>query len=203
MTAFSNEGSLTWPAGAAAPGYVDELGHVIGRCLAGEQAAYVELYDQFAARVYRLTYSLLQDQQDAEEVLQDTFEYAFRKLRHFDPAKSALKTWLFQIAISRCHNKRRRKWLPSLSLSAEQVETAADPHQPQLDEVAALNSQQRAVWQALAQLSPKLRETVVLRYYEGLTYGEIGVILDIPAKTAESRTRLAHKVLHDLLAGLV
>jgi DNA-directed RNA polymerase specialized sigma24 family protein len=44
-----------------------------------------------------------------------------------------------------------------------------------------------------------LRETAVLRYYEGLTYNEIGQILDIPPKTAESRMRLAHKALRKKL----
>jgi RNA polymerase sigma-70 factor (ECF subfamily) len=55
------------------------------------------------------------------------------------------------------------------------------------------------VWEALGQLSPKLRETAVLRYYEGCSYAEIGEILDIPAKTVESRMRLAHRALKELL----
>jgi RNA polymerase sigma-70 factor (ECF subfamily) len=62
-----------------------------------------------------------------------------------------------------------------------------------------MSERQRMVWKALGELSPKLRETVVLRYYEGFTYSEIGQILSIPAKTAESRMRLAHKALRTLL----
>ncbi len=193
--------SLIW--GLPAASLPDETQLLIERCLAGEQAAYVALYDQYSHVIYRLAYSLLQHQEDAEEVLQDSFEYAFRRLDHYDPRKSAFKTWLYRIAVSRCHNKRRRKWLPSLSLQQLDGAEARDPAAPLPDERAALNEQQRAVWNAVRELSPKLREVAILRYYGGLQYGEIGQVLDIPPKTAESRMRLAHKALREQLSDLL
>ena len=193
--------SLVW--GVAGAGPLDETAALIDRCLAGEQAAYVALYDQYSGVIYRLAYSLLQQQQDAEEVLQDSFEYAFRRLDHFDPRKSAFKTWLYRIAVSRCHNKRRRKWLPSLSLQQLDDAEPKDTTAPPPDERAALNEQQRAVWAAVVELSPKLREVAILRYYGGLHYSEIGEVLGIPPKTAESRMRLAHKALREQLSELV
>jgi RNA polymerase sigma-70 factor (ECF subfamily) len=177
------------------------------RCLAGEESAYLAVYNQYAAAIYRLCYSLLQDRQDAEEVLQDSFEYAFRKLDQYDARKAGFKTWLYQIAISRCHNKRRRKWLPTFSINWQVREEIADTETPTPAEMMAhtesLNEQQQLVWEALNQLTPKLRETAVLRYYEGLSYNEIGQILSIPPKTAESRMRLAHKALRELLVDLL
>ena len=178
----------------------DETQLLIQRCQAGEQPAYVALYDQFSGVIYRLAYSLLQHREDAEEVLQDSFEYAFRRLDHYDPRKSAFKTWLYRIAVSRCHNKRRRKWLPSLSLQQLVEVDVKDPAAAPPDERVALSEQQRAVWEAVAALSPKLREVAILRYYGGLQYGEIGEVLDIPTKTAESRMRLAHKALREQLS---
>lgn len=172
---------------------------LIARCLAGEEVAYVALYNLYAGMIYRLVYSMLQDREDAEEVLQDSFEYAFRKLGDFDPHKSAFKTWLYRIAISRCHNKRRRKWLPTFSLSHQTARQAEDEETPTPDDTLRLTETQQAVWRALQQLSPKLRETAVLRYYEGLSYQEIGHILGIPGKTAESRMRLAHQALKEML----
>jgi RNA polymerase sigma-70 factor, ECF subfamily len=174
---------------------------VIERCLAGEEGAYLLLYKQYATMLYRLVYSMLQHREDAEEVVQDSFEYAFRTLRRYDPERASFKTWLYTIAVSRCRNKRRRKWLPTfgLDLAANKV----DSGQPQPDEVLALTEKQQQVWQTLQTLSPKLRETAVLRYYEGLTYAEIGEILDIPTKTAESRMRLAHNALRDRLVGVI
>jgi RNA polymerase sigma-70 factor (ECF subfamily) len=194
-----SEHALNWSE-TAVPRYADEaIQALIQRCLAGEELAYASLYDQFAGTIYRLTYSMLQHKEDAEEVLQDSFEYAFRRLDHYDAHKSAFKTWLYRIAISRCRNKRRRKWLPSLPLSQLVGQEISDDQTPAPDEMMTLNEEQQRVWGALAELSPKLRETAVLRYYEGLTYNEIGLILNIPAKTAESRMRLAHKSLGQLL----
>ena len=194
-----SEHVLDWSK-TAVPRYADAaIQAIIERCLSGDDLAYGALYDQFATTIYRLTYNMLQHKEDAEEVLQDSFEYAFRKLDHYDPNKSAFKTWLYRIAISRCRNKRRRKLLPSISLSQLINQDINDDRTPTPDEELTLSHDQQRVWQALTELTPKLRETAVLRYYEGLTYNEIGDILGIPSKTAESRMRLAHKALRKLL----
>ncbi len=189
------------PWGAELPTYADEQSQaLISRCLAGEEMAYVALYNQYAGMIYRLCYSLLQHREDAEEVLQDSFEYAFRKLDAYDANKSAFKTWLYQIAVSRCHNKRRRKWLPTFSFSQLANQDVRDKESPTPAERMQLTEQQQVVWTAIQELSDKLRETAVLRYYEGFSYVEIGQILGVPTKTAESRMRLAHKALRESLA---
>ncbi|MGW8317797.1 MAG: RNA polymerase sigma factor [Candidatus Promineifilaceae bacterium] len=193
-----NEAQLSADASLAP---ADRTQHeLISRCLAGEESAYHTVYNQYSGRIYRLCYSLLQNREDAEEVLQDSFEYAFRRLSRFDPSKASFGTWLYQIAVSRSRNKRRRKWLPTISLSSLLTEQVADDSKNTPPEQLILNEQQLRVWNALGQLSMKLRETAVLRYYEGLTYAEIGKILSIPPKTAESRMRLAHNALRNLLA---
>lgn len=195
-----SEQTLSWTTTPTQPTYADEqIQLLIARCLSGDEMAYAALYETHAPMIYRLTYSLLQHREDAEEVLQDSFDYAFRRLAQYDAHKSSFKTWLYQIAISRSRNKRRRKWLPSFSLAQLMGQDIADDLTPAPDELLTLSEQQRLVWQALAALSPKLRETAVLRYYDNLSFTEIGDILHIPAKTAESRMRLAHKALRDLL----
>lgn len=188
-----------WAGQLAIPGSASIDEALIGRCLQGDEAAYGLLYQRYAGYIYRLVYGLLQQRQDAEEVLQDSFEYAFRRLAHYDARRASFKTWLYKIAVSRSRNKRRRRWLPTFSLSQLPDEQVRDGARPQPEEVLALTQRQRAVWEALQSLSPKLRETAILHYYEGLTYVEIGEILDIPAKTAQSRMRLAHKQLRAIL----
>lgn len=190
--------TLKWGNLATKPA-PDETQALVNRCLAGDETAYVSLYNQCSGMIYRLAYGLLQNKEDAEEVLQDSFEYAFRRLDHFDPRKSAFTTWLYRIAVSRCRNKRRRKWLPTFSFNQISNEELTDKDTPTPDESLTLNDRQLAVWQALKNLSPKLRETAVLRYYHGLRYQEIGDILNIPAKTAESRMRLVHKAMREIL----
>lgn len=199
MNSISDQTLHPW--GTDAPTYADEQSQsLIYRCLAGEETAYVALYNQYAGMIYRLCYSLLQNKEDAEEVLQDSFEYAFRRLAKYDANKSAFKSWLYQIAASRCRNKRRRKWLPTFSLSQITGQDVTDTDSLTPAEQMNLTEQQQVVWQAIQNLSDKLRETAVLRYYEGFSYVEIGRILGIPTKTAESRMRLAHQALRQTLA---
>ncbi len=182
------------------PQYADEESHLlIQHCLASDEAAYVALYELYSGMIYRLNFSLLQHTEDAEEVLQDSFEYAFRRLHKYDANKSAFKTGLYRIAVSRCRNKRRRKWLPTFSINQLVGFDAQDEDTPSPDAAVLLTEKQKQVWEALQTLSPKLRETAVLRYYENLSYKEIDAILDIPSKTVESRIRLAHKALKKLL----
>jgi RNA polymerase sigma-70 factor, ECF subfamily len=201
---MSEQHVLTWPEPTISVALADdEAGQLIARCLDGDEAGHIALYNHFNGMVFRLAYSLLQDHQDAEEVLQDSFEYAFRRLDHFDPRKASFKTWLYRITVSRSRNKRRRKWLPSISLQHLDGREVRDGNAPLPDECVVLNEQQRVVWTALGKLSPKLREVAILRYYAGLAYAEIGQILDIPPKTAESRMRLAHKALREHLEGLL
>ncbi len=176
------------------------LDYWVEQCLSGEESAYVEVYNQYAATIYRLCINLLRNREDAEEVLQDSFEYAFRRLEKYDANRASFKTWLYQIAVSRCRNKRRRKRIITTPLNLFVDEHIADTRSPLPDESMLLTERQQVVWKALGKLSTKLRETAILRYYEGLTYSQIGKVLNIPAKTAESRMRLAHKALRKQLA---
>ncbi len=152
-----------------------ELATLIVRAQRNDQVACAALYEQFVQPVFRLAFGVLLDAKDAEEVVQDSFVYAFRTLATFDPRRSAFRTWLYTIAMSRCRNKRRRKWLPTIHL-AEIIEMlpGTDPHPEHLLERQGIRE---AVLDAMKQLSPKLREAVVLRYFDGLTYREMAEVL--------------------------
>ena len=133
----------------SAPG--DERRALIARCLAGEQRAY-ELYDYYSGLIYRLSYSLLGDREDAEEVLQDSFEYAFRRPDHFDARKSAFKDLVTgspsaAAATSAAANGCRR------SRSAPSTATNRDPAATPRTS-ALLSEQQREVWRPSATCRP-------------------------------------------------
>lgn len=172
---------------------------VILRCLQGEQVAYTQLYDQFAAGTYRLCYSLVLNVQDAEDVVQEVFVYAFKNLHRFDPARGAFKTWLYTIAVSRCRNTYRRKQLPQIDFSQMFCLNVVAPRAESPDAQLARRAAEDALVAALADLSSHLREAVVLRYGHGLRYREIAEVMGCPPKTAESRVRLAHNQLRYLL----
>lgn len=183
-----------------------ELETLLARCKAGDQAAFGELYHAFAAGLYRLAYSILLDEQDSEDVLQEAFVYAFRNLERYDPARGEFRTWLYTITVSRCRNMRRRKVLPTVDLGGLLAlgREPASPAQYTPEAALARKDIKQALETALAELSPRLREAVALRYGQGLTYREMAEVMDCPQKTAESRIRLAHEALGKTLgaAGL-
>jgi RNA polymerase sigma-70 factor (ECF subfamily) len=174
---------------------------LIQRWQTGDEGAAAAIYNQYQALTYGLARTLLGDAADAEEVTQDSLAYALTHIDQYDAQRARFSTWLHTITISRCRNKRRRKLLPTFSLEKLIHQDIGDPEETALDDLLVLDERQKRVWAALQQLSPKLREVTVLRYYQGLRYKEIGDILNIPPKTAESRMRLAHKALRKLLEG--
>ena len=93
----------------------------------------------------------------------------------------------------------RRKRLPMVDLSNLLHLEIPAPRSDTPEVAAARRDIADAVTRALARLSPRLREAVVLRYGHGMTYREIAEVMDCPQKTAESRVRLAHDKLRTVL----
>jgi RNA polymerase sigma-70 factor (ECF subfamily) len=172
---------------------------LIPKCLTGDQAAFAELYEQCAPLIYRLCYGLLVNRQDAEDVMQEAFVYAFRNLHRYDQRRASFKTWLYTIALSRCRNLYRRKSLPWMDLAQFLPLDLPAPRSEAPESRLVENDAKAAVERALAALTPRLREAVVLRYGHGLTYREMADIIGCPQKTAESRVRLAHDRLREVL----
>lgn len=176
---------------------------LLKRSLSGDQSACTALFEAFAADVYRLAYSILLHQQDAEDVVQETFVYVFRNLDRYDAQRGAFRTWLYTITVSRCRNARRRKVLPTVALG-DLLAIGIEPSGPDSENPESESLRRdanRMLGHALQTLSPRLREAVALRYGQGLTYREMGDILNIPPKTAESRIRLAHDALKHAFAA--
>jgi RNA polymerase sigma-70 factor (ECF subfamily) len=177
---------------------------VIARAIDGDDAAQRTLYEAYCAAAFRLTYLLLQNAHDAEEVVQDAFAYLFRNLRRYDEEKGSFWAWLRVTLVSRCHNKRRRRRLPLISLESLET-TGRSPADPSLagDPVHTLEMQgtRRAVWEALQQISPGAQEAIVLRYYEELAYAEIAEVLGCSPEAARARVAHGKLQLRRLLDG--
>jgi RNA polymerase sigma-70 factor (ECF subfamily) len=179
----------------------DELAAHLSAARQGQQAACAWLCAQYSPRVLRVALGLLGDLADAEEVTQDAFVYAFRNLARYDANRAGFATWLCTIAISRCRNKRRRKWLAAVPLHflREPIRDNADSLRP-VEAALEARGIRRGVWQAVRALPPKLGEAVALRYFGGLSYAELGQVLALSPKTAESRVRLGLQALRGRLA---
>jgi RNA polymerase sigma-70 factor (ECF subfamily) len=175
---------------------MSHLEPLIERWKAGDTRAAEDIYNLTKERVYRLSYGLLGNSEDAEEAAQDALTYALLKIENFDPRRSRFNTWLHMITVSRCRDIYRKRHKPALSLSSwfrsRHGETAA---QSTPESRVVEKEDRNTIWQAVQELPPVLREAVILRYWGEYTYQEIGEILGCPIRTAQSRVRLAHQRL--------
>lgn len=163
--------------------------------LEGVQAAFQELVRRYERAVFNLIVRLVRDPALAEDVAQDAFVKAFRKLATFDPARR-FSSWLLRIA----HNAaldavRRRRANPVIS--GDDVDPAA-PAPPDPVERASLG---KAIDGALGLLRPEWRAAIVLRYDEELSYEEIADVLGIPEGTVKTFVHRARKQLMDALTA--
>jgi RNA polymerase sigma-70 factor (ECF subfamily) len=170
------------------------------RWRAGDQRAAESIYNQHKEQAFRLAYGLLGDTEDAEEAAQDALTYALLHINHFDERKSKFTTWLYTITVSRSRDILRKRRVPTFSLT-QWLWNRQSPQDflPGPEQRAAKNEARHAVWEAIQELSPVLREAAILRHWGNLTYQEIAEILGCTMKTAQSRVRLAHQKLARIL----
>jgi len=180
---------------------MSDINTLIKRWQAGDERAAEAIYNQYCHSAFSLAYTLLDDAADAEEVAQDSLTYALTHIERYDPLRARFSTWLHTITVSRCRNKRRRRFLPSLPLATwlKGSSDVTDPA-PGPEHRAIRRTTCDEVWEAVEALSPALREAVVLRHWADYTYQEMGDILGCSMRTAQSRVRLAYKRLGAILA---
>ena len=165
---------------------------LICRAQDGDERAARQLFEIYQLRTFRLALGLLGDESDAEEVAQDALTYALINIHRYKSELSSFSTWLHTITVSRARDKRRRKILPSISMAqwlgmGNQIRD----YTPGPEAHVMRREVEGGLTEALDQLSPKLREAIVLRFYADCTYKEMGEIMDCSLNTARSRLRLA------------
>jgi RNA polymerase sigma-70 factor, ECF subfamily len=177
-----------------------DLSTLIQRWQGGDERAAEAIYNHHRDATFRLAYGLLGSAADAEEAAQDALTYALTHINHFDSQRASFPTWLHTIAVSRCRDRQRRRWLPTFSLThwLQRGQDAPDPA-PSPERQSIRGETASEVWLAVQNLSPQLREAILLRYWADHTYQEIAVILDCPLRTVQSRVRLAFDKLRATL----
>jgi RNA polymerase sigma-70 factor (ECF subfamily) len=157
-----------------------------------------DLYRSSRDDVYAYVAGLLRDSASAEDVTAAAFERAYRKRRRFDARRGSPRAWLFGIARNAALDELRRR--------GRQAELAAEP--ADLDgasvEAGAEQSEQRlALRAALAQLEPRERELIALKFFAGLGNAEIASVLSISESNAGTRVHRAVTKLMEALDGSI
>lgn len=171
------------------------------RVVAGDELAFQEFYRRLSPGLFSMVYQILQDQKEAEDVLQEAFVQMWKKAATYDDNRSALFTWAVMIsrnkAIDRLRGRQRRSRLveeatPELSSSVTELESGADFLSSQSDE-------RKRIRGALSSLPALQREAIELAFFSDMTQAEVSAKLSEPLGTVKARIRRGLLTLRDVL----
>lgn len=158
------------------------------RVAEGDRAAFAELYDRMAPRVFALIRRLVIDYSQSEEVAQEVFLEVWQSARRFDPNKGGASTWMFTMAHRRAVDRIRSAQAGrdrDTRIGLRDIETGYD----QVSEVVEVRVENERVVAAMSRLSDVQRQAVDMAYFGGLTQSEIATELGIPLGTVKTRLR--------------
>ncbi len=187
----------------------DALAQLVAACIAGDQRSWHQLVTSQHKRVYAVCYRFTNDATDAEDITQDVFLKVYRNLTSFDGSKGSFQTWITTLARNLLVDNYRRTRLDRVSDSIDASlstdddgptlsDRLQDPRPGPAQHYAGLELK-ATIQQALAKLSPELREAVILRDLEDMDYKEIALVLKIPEGTVKSRISRGRAELARLL----
>src|SRR5690348_3655059 len=172
---------------------IDEV--IVERALTGDAEAFGELVRRWERRIFALTYGMLGREEDARDATQETFLAAFRNLRGFR-GEAKVSSWLHRIAVNQCISRQRRvKVRAGSALEDDEAESFASPVSESPVRVVEGRQETLAVRRAINSLPVELRQVVVMKEFEELTFREIADVLDLPLSTVKSRLYTAMKQL--------
>jgi len=166
-----------------------------------DQASFPALVERHSRSLFRVAYRVTGNEQDAEDMVQETFLRAYRRIGSYD-GRAGVRTWLTRIAVNCCldllrHRGRRGTPVPlDVNLNVRASEPAAD------ERVFGGQVRQR-LGAALSRLTPAERAAFVLRHYEGAPVEEIARALGKPAGATRHCVFRAVQKLREALAPMV
>ena len=166
---------------------------------ARDEAALAQLYDRYRTILFGLLMRILNNREEAEDVLQEVFLQVWRKAADFDESRGRPFTWLVTLARSRGIDRLR-----TLASRERIAEAGAREVSEEISDAAtdAFKSEQRGlVSDALAKLPDEQKRPIMLAYFDGLTQSEISTRLGAPLGTVKTRMRTGMIRLRELLAG--
>ena len=172
--------------------------HLIDQLKQKDEQALSSIMELYGDYLLRTAFLLLNDHQEAEEAVQDTFITAYKKVEQLDdPCK--IKSWLTTITINHCRS-RLRKWnwknlIPTMELFDRTKDEINETH----DDLLIANDSKLRLSKAIQQLDYKYREVITLYYFNEMKITEISVQIHVKENTVKSRLKRSRLLLRDLL----
>ena len=176
---------------------MDEDIILINQFVGGEERGFEMLVKKYQNRALNIVYSVVGNDRDSEDILQEVFMKVYNSLRSFKQ-DAQFSTWLYRITVNTTYDfLRRRRHLVALE-DIPQVNLVADNSQDSLH----IKDRDYQIRKALESIPFKYRTAVVLKDIEGLSYQEIARVLGCSIGTVESRIFRARQLLKERLLHL-
>lgn len=175
---------------------------LIAECRAGNPAAFGELVSRYQDRLFNTVLRVVNNAEDARDVVQEAFLLAYQALHSFK-GDSLFFTWLYRIAVNTAMSLKRKQ-KPMLRIhAAGDGDRPLDPLDPAEESrpghALEMAEEERAVHDALARLSPEHRAVLVMKDMDGMKYEQIAEVLGVPVGTIRSRLHRARLEMRDVL----
>jgi RNA polymerase sigma-70 factor (ECF subfamily) len=180
---------------------------LVATARAGREEAYRELVHRFERPVYTLIARMVGDPATAEDLAQEVFVKAFRRLDSYDPERK-LSSWLFKIAHNATIDFLRKGEPETVPLEAGDDEggglaaVLSDAAAESPNARAERRELARALESAIAGLRPEYRELVIMFYCQGISYPEMCEITGLPVGTVKTNLHRARKALAERMGAL-
>jgi RNA polymerase sigma-70 factor, ECF subfamily len=162
------------------------------------QEAFGEIVKRWERKIFALCYGMLNREDDARDAVQETFIAAFRNLANFR-GDAKVSSWLHRIAVNQCLTKHRRTKVRAESYLEDETESNQHSFAAPMNEIPSNNFEQNnklmIVRKAVNSLPEELKEVVVMKEFQELTFQQISEVLDLPLSTVKSRLYTALKQL--------
>ena len=160
----------------------------------GREGAFLELFDEHHAALFRFAYRLTGSAADAEDIVQECFLELVRPGCSYDARRTPLRTYLYGVV--------RNQWLKRARREARSAESEEEPLAASSPEGDLLAGEiQDAVARAVTALPERQREALVLAHYEQMPLAEIARVLGIEVGAVKSRLERARERLREVLAA--
>jgi RNA polymerase sigma-70 factor (ECF subfamily) len=161
---------------------------------------FAELVECYERDVFNMAYWMLGDAAEAEDAAQEAFLRAYVKLSSYDSTRSSFKTWLLTITSNHCIDRLRKRRVTLLSIDEPTFFYPALVSREVGPEQAILAGERSALVQSLlANLAPRYRAAIVLRYWYDMSYGEIAEALETTINAVKALLFRARRTLADMV----
>ena len=171
---------------------------LVTRAREGDQDAFRLLVERHSVRLFQLAFRMTSNEQDAEDLVQETFLRAYKQLSRFQ-SRAGLGTWLYRIAancsLDLLRRQKRRGEQETVEFDSEEAFPAILSDAPAPDQQVYHGEVRQKVESAMRELTPMERTAFVLRHFEGQSIEEIGSALGVgPGATKQSIFRAVQKM---------